>query len=291
MAVDRQGKAEPLLAEKRDYWRPKISPDGRRVAVEVSGQTWIIDIDSGAASPLTFDGTSPMPSWSPDGQWVILRIDTEDSYVIYRKRADGAGEAEMLFESPNVLIPTDVSVDGVLVFTRGDRTGQSALWTLRLDDKSASEFLDTRAVENMAMFSPDGKWLAYVSNESGQYEVYIRPYPKTEGGVRRASESGGVGPVWSRDGAELYYRKSSGDMMAVPLSLNPVLTLGRPRPLFQFSGRFRISGNASAYDLHPDGRRFIMVSEPETPIPVSRQVNIVLNWFEELNQRVPAETK
>jgi len=295
MAVDRQGRAEPLLEEKRDYWRPRISPDGTRVAVEVFDgrefQTWVVDINSGAATPLAFDGVAVFPAWSPDGQSVILRIDTEDSYGIYRRRADGSGEAELLFESRNEVIPTDISADDVLIFTEGDRTSQSTLRTLPLGDKSASEFLATPAVENMGMFSPDGKWVAYVSNESGQNEVYIRPYPKTEGGVRRASEGGGVGPLWSRNGLELYYRGSSGEIMAVPVSLSPVLTIGRPRPLFRFSGRFKISGNASAYDLHPDGRRFIMVSEPEVPIPVPRQVNIVLNWFEELKRMAPAATE
>ena len=251
-------------------------------------QTWVIEVGSGAALLLTLAQTSAFASWTSDGQWLILRIDSEDSYGIYRKRADGTGEAELLYESRIELIPTDVSVDGVLMFTEGDQTSQSTLRTLRLADKSVEDFLATPAFENMGMFSPDGKWVAYVSNESGQNEVYIRPFPRTEGGVRRVSEGGGVGPVWSRSGTELFYRGSSGDIMAVPVSLNPLLTLGRPRPLFRFGDRFRISGNASAYDLHPDGRRFIMVSEPETPIRVSRQVNIVLNWFEELKQRVPA---
>jgi serine/threonine-protein kinase len=296
VAVDRQGNEMPFLEDKRDYWRPKISPDGRLVAVEVfDGRqrqaTWVVEMDSGAALPLALSGTSVFASWTSDGQWVILRIDSEDSYGIYRRRADGTGEAERLYESRTELIPTDVSPDGILIFTEGDQTSQSTLRTLRLADKSVEDFLATPAVENMGMFSPDGKWVAYVSNETGQDEVYIRPFPKAEGGVRRASDGGGVGPVWSRNGSELYYRGSDGNLMAVPISLGPTLTVGRPRPLFRFAGRFRISGNASAYDIHPDGRRFIMVSEPETPIPFPRQINVVLNWFEEVKRRVPAGTK
>jgi serine/threonine-protein kinase len=248
---------------------------------------------SGAALPLTLGETSVsvFASWTRDSQWIILRIDSADSYGIYRKRADGAGEAELLYESRTELIPTDVSVDDVLLFTEGDQTSQSTLRTLRLADKSVEDFLATPAVEIMGMFSPDGKWVAYVSNETGQQEVYIRPFPKTEGGVRRASEGGGVGPVWSRNGSELYYRGSSGNLMSVPITLSATLTVGRPRPLFRFAGRFRISGNSPAYDIHPDGRRFIMVTEPETPLPVSRQINFMLNWFEELKRRVPAGGK
>jgi serine/threonine protein kinase len=291
MRVDREGKAEPFLDIKRGYWRPRISPDGSRVAVEVydgkSYQTWIIDLNNGNATPLTFEGTSVFSSWLPDGQDVVLRIDAENAFGIYRKQADGNGEAEMLFQSHDELIPTDVSSAGVLVFTQGEQTAKSALWTLGLKDKSASEFLATDALEKMAMFSPDGKWLAYVSDESGREEVYIRPYPKTEGGIRRASEGGGTGPVWSRNGKELYYRGPSGYLMAVPISLGPGLTVGRAKPLFQFSGRFRISGNAAAYDVHPDGTSFVMVSEPEGAPQDSRQINVVLNWFEELKRKVP----
>ncbi|MGE0406263.1 MAG: protein kinase, partial [Candidatus Korobacteraceae bacterium] len=209
LVVDHKGNVSPLLKEKRDYRRPRISPDGRQVAVEVFDgrvyQTWIVDIQSGAARPLTFKGASLFPSWSSDGKSVVFRVE-EDSYRIYRKHADGSGEADLLFQSHYELIPTDVSVHDVLVFTAGAQTGESTLWTLRLKDKSASKFLDTTALEDMGMFSPDGNWLAYVSNESGQSEIYIRPYPATEGSVRRVSEGGGSGPIWSHDGSELYYR-------------------------------------------------------------------------------------
>ncbi len=150
-----------------------------------------------------------------------------------------------------------------------------------------SEFLATPSFENMAMFSPDGKWLAYVSHESGRAEVYVRPYPKTEGVVRRVSDGGGRSPVWAPNGSELYFRGASGDLMAVAISLNPSFTSGRPRPLFPFEGRFRPSGNTSAYDIHPDGSRFIMVTQ-ETPAPVPHQINVVLNWFEEFRRLVPS---
>lgn len=143
------------------------------------------------------------------------------------------------------------------------------------------------AVGHMAAFSPDGKWLAYASNESGRYEVYVRPYPRTPGVGRLVSVGGGDGPVWAPDGSTLYYQGTSGDLMAVSTTLAPVFSAGRPRPLFRFAGIYRMSGTAVAYDIHPDGTHFIMVSEPDVPLAPSRQINIVLNWFEELKRLAP----
>jgi serine/threonine-protein kinase len=184
-------------------------------------------------------------------------------------------------------IPTAVSPNGVVLFAEGSQTGLRAIWTLRLEDGFASEFLATPAMEHMAMFSPDGTWVAYVSNESGRDEVYVRPYPKTDGVGRRVSLDGGTAPVWARDGSELYYRSASGDLMALPTTMKPSFTPGRPQPLFRFSGRFRVSGNASAYDVLRDGKQFVMVTEPTTPVSELRQVNVVENWFEELKRLVP----
>jgi hypothetical protein len=141
----------------------------------------------------------------------------------------------------------------------------------------------------MARFSPDGKWLAYASNESGQIEVYLRPYPRGSGVGRLVSVGGGTGPVWALDGNALYYRGFSGQLMAASITLSPGFTIGRPRPLFRFDGAFRMSGTATAYDIHPGGERFIMVSEVPTRPERLREIHVVLNWQEELKQRAPAK--
>jgi serine/threonine-protein kinase len=141
----------------------------------------------------------------------------------------------------------------------------------------------------MASFSPDGQWLAYTSNESGRDEVYVRPFPRSEGVARLVSIDGGAGPVWAPDGTTLHYRGTSGEIMSVPVTLGATFVAGRPRPLFRFAGLYRMSGTATAYDIHPDGTRFIMVSEPDTQ-SVSQppqQIDVVLNWFEELNGLAP----
>ena len=218
--------------------------------------------------------------WAPDGQSIVYVSANQEG--IYRQSADGTGEPELLLRG-NLRV-TDVSRAGVVAFTkRLDARGR--IGTLRLEDKSVSEFV---ALGHMAAFSPDGKWLAYASNESGEFEVYVRPYPRAPGIGKLVSVGGGTGPVWAPDGATLYYRGASGDLMAVATTLTPGFSPGRPRSLFRFGGRFRISGNAAAYDIHPDGKRFVMVSEPATPLAQPRQINIVQNWHEELKRLVPA---
>jgi serine/threonine-protein kinase len=152
---------------------------------------------------------------------------------------------------------------------------------------TVSSFLATPAREFMARFSPDGRWLAYTSNESGRNEVYVRPFPRTDGVARLVSIDGGSDPVWAPNGESLYYRGASGYIMSLPITPAATFTPGRPQPLFRFEGIYRMSGTGTAYDIHPDGQRFIMVSEADEPGAASppQQVHVVLNWFEELKRR------
>ena len=177
--VDRQGNAELLTDDLRDYWRPRLSPDGAQVTVEVMSEElgvlvlWVVDVTSGNARQLTF-GTSGdlFPAWTPDSQDVIFSSSRGGSNAIYWQSADGTGEPELLFEgSADQLIPNDVSVDGVLAFTQGARVWLSDVWGLHLTDRSTSEIVSTPATENRPMFSPDGRWLAYTSDASGRSEI------------------------------------------------------------------------------------------------------------------------
>ncbi len=287
--MDAEGDATPLTDELRDYFRLRLSPDGRRVAVEVIAvggtHIWIVDFETGIGSQLTFERSdNHFPTWTADGQTVVFQRDGE---ALYKKAADGSGEEELVFQSENSdPRPTDVSPDGVLAFyeVTGEAGGRD-IWTLQLEDGSASAFLATPTNESMAMFSPDGQWLAYVSDQSGQSEVYVRPYP--QGSQRLISDGGGTAPIWSRNGQELYYRSPSGNLMAVPIQTSPSFAPGRLRELFPVAG-FLTSSNAAAYDIDVSGERFIMVSVEQTPDGASsQQINIVLNWFEELKERVP----
>ena len=289
VAVDRQGRSEPLLDEQRGYWRPRVSPDGTRIAVEMSDgpteQIWIADLAKRAASPLAAEGTlNVFAAWAPDSRSIVFRSNRDGTHGIYRQQADGTGNATLVVRTPDEPIPTDISRDGVILFAQGSQSGVRAIRIVQ--QNQVADFLATPAMEHMAVFSPDGKWVAYVSNESGRDEVYVRPFPKVEGVARRISNDGATAPVWARDGSELYFRSAAGDLVAVPVAYAPAFTIGRPQSLFRVTNRFRTSGNAAAYDMHPDGRRFVMVTEPATPTSGPRQINVVQNWFEELRAKV-----
>jgi serine/threonine-protein kinase len=290
--VDRQGNAQPLSDQRRDYSRPRISPDGKRIAVEVfdgrERHIWIVSVETGVWTQLTFEGiVNDYPVWTRDGQSVIFDSYRKDGPGLYRKHVGGSTDAEFLGVH-GVLTPTDISAQGTLVFSLGVQTAERALWTLPLEHGKPTAILDTPAQEQHAMFSPDGKWLAYASDEESRtQEIYIRPYPIVQGSQRRVSEGGGAGPVWAPDGSELYYRGGRA-IMVVSTPLGPGFVPGRPRALFS-SERFRFSGNASAFDIHPDGKRFVMVTQGDQPPPVPNRINVVLNWFEELNRLVPAK--
>jgi Tol biopolymer transport system component len=285
LGVDLEGNAVPLIEEERDYWRPRISPDGSRVAVEVAAdgarQIWIVHLASRTATPLAVAGENNYPVWTADGEWVVYNSNRGGVIGTWRQRADGSGEPELLVEDT---WPTDASGEGVLSLRATSQAGAAGVLTYDLRDGSLTDFVVTNAREHMARFSPDGRWLAYTSNESGRDEVYVRPYPRTEGVARLVSLGGGAGPVWAPDGATLYYRGEAGDIMAVRTTTSPTFTAGRPQPVFRYLGRFRMSGTDVAYDIDPAGSRFIMVSELDDPTWFASRINIVQNWFAELNQ-------
>jgi serine/threonine protein kinase len=290
VAVDRTGNATPLVTERRDYWRPRVSPDGSRVAVEVRDDrgehVWVLDLKDGNASPLERDGLrSVFCAWTPDGRFVVFRLDRSDRYGIYRQPADASESPQLVYEATEDLMPGAVSRDGVLVFAAGEQTGRRSIWTMRLDGSPATEFLATPALEHMPVFSDDGKWIAYASTETGRSEVYVRAFPSSDAPARVISESGGTAPLWSPNGDELFYRNAAGNLVAVPMRAGA--RAGRSQELFRVQGRFRTSGNAAAYDIEPNGRRFIMVTEPDNPRPVREQIVVVVNWFEELRRLAP----
>jgi Tol biopolymer transport system component len=285
--VDLNGNSRPLTDERRDYWRPVFSPDGTRVVVEVfdgkARHLQIVSLDTGTSTQVTYTGRSnDFAVWTPDGKSLIFLVTGEDGRRVVRQPVDG-GAGEVLPLSGDV-VPTDVTRDGTLVFSLGDQTAQRAIWILPPGAPRPTEIVATPTQEHHAMVSPDGKWLAYASNTSGPFEVYVRPYPIVPGTERRVSEGGGNGPVWAPDGSVLYYRGPDA-VMVVPTPLGPGFLPGRPRALFD-GNRYRFSGNAAAFDIHPDGKRFVMVTLGDPPPPLREQVNVVFDWFDELKRRV-----
>ena len=303
--VDLEGKVSPLATELRRYANPRVSPDGSRVAVEVTEadartHIWIMDLTTDAATQLTFEGENRYPVWMPDGQEVLFTSTRDDLFSIYRKAADGTGEAMRVLDGTDRLVATDVLPGNVLVFQDQGEAGGRDILTVDLDgDGPATPFLATPADERSARASPNGAWIVYLSDESGPNRVYIRPYPSTGGGQRSVSQELSAGPVWSRTGEALYFigGPPSAPLTSVPVAVTATtVTPGKPRELFGFADGFEFGSflDAAPYDVMPNGDGFIAVrpSAPTTPEdsePVTPRstIKVVLNWAEELKRLVP----
>jgi len=284
--ASRNGAEQLLDLPARSYVVPRISPDGRRVATDPDGQIWLYDLARKTLARLTFEGnTNIRPVWTPDGKRIAFASDKEGPQNLFWQLADGSGGMERLSTSEFLQIPSSFSPDGqLLAFYEVNPTTQRDLWVLRLSDRKAQPFLRTRFSETAAQFSPDGRWLAYVSDESGRSEIYVQPYPGP-GGKRLISTEGGTEPVWNVNGRELFYR--SGDkMMAVDIVAQPAFNAGNPRMLFE--GPYASLVLVPGYDVSSDGQRFLMVKPNDQQAAVA-QINVVLNWFEELKRHVPTE--
>ena len=288
--VDREGNVEPIpAAGVRTYYSEpwfglSISPDGQRAAVEVTAgkiEIWIYDIARGTMTRLTTEGgSSQCPIWTPDGTRITYLGYREGFRNIYWKNADGTGAEDRLTTGGNMQIPLSWSREGnFLAFSEINSTTGQDIYTLRLDgDEGQKSFLNTSFNEFDGRFSPDGRWLAYFSNETDRDEVYVQPFPGP-GPRERISIEGGTAPRWASSGRELFYR--NGDkMMVVDIQTEPTFKAGTPRLLFE--------GQFGAWDVAPDGQRFLMVQsvEPEQP---PTKIHLILNWFEELKEQVPAD--
>ena len=287
--VARDGTERTAADRLDDYQWPTLSPDGGRVAL-CSGEfppndVWIHDFARDSRTRLTLgaeDDCSPI--WTPDGQRVIY-YRSNPQYDLFWGPADGSQPAGLLYSDEEDKIPTSVSPDGTtLVYnTLGQSDTGMDIWQIPLqEEREPTPLVRTPFAEWGAAFSRDGHWIAFVSNESGRFEVYVQAFPESNGKIRISHDGGGA-PVWSHDGTELFYR--SGDkIMAVGVETVPTFAAGKPQPLFQ--GRYVRDLFYRDYDVAADGR-FLMVKTPEEH--VTRQVNIILNWFEELERLAPAK--
>jgi len=287
--VNRNGAAQPLPAPAHVYIQPRISPDGRKIAVGISekdSQIWIYDLAQGTLNRLTFQGTNNLvPLWTPDGKRIAFTSNQAGQRNIFWQFADGTGGLERLTTSPSLDIPNSFSPDGKLLgFSETNSSTGYDILVLGLSDHKLSAFLQTPHNENVPLFSPDGRWMAYASDESGRYEIYVVPYPGP-GGKWQISTEGGREPAWNRNGRELFYRE--GDkMMSVEINTQSGFSAGTPKPLFE--GHYQtLTASTPNYDISADGQRFLMLQAAEQ----SAQINVVLNWFEELKQKVPTGKK
>jgi Tol biopolymer transport system component len=284
--VDRKGVEQALPAPPRIYLGGRLSPDGQLIALTISTQgrdIWVYDLTRGTLAKITSVGNAGNAMWTPDGKRLIFgQYGGSSTWWV---PADSSGPATMLATATKgVMYPDAVSPDGkTLIGFNSD----GEMWTLPLPVGAPGEarvqpFLssgDLRVHKGDSAFSPDGRWVAYRSDETGRREVYVAPYPGP-GGKIPISTDGGYVPLWSRNGHELFYRNGN-KVMAVDVQTSPAFRAGTPRLVFE--GRY---GN---YDVAPDGRRFLMITAPAAPKAPTDQMTVVLNWFEELRRRVPVE--
>jgi Tol biopolymer transport system component len=288
--VDRNGAEQPLAAPGHAYESPRFSPDGQRIAVVTDGQIWLYDLSRETFTRFTFEGNAnSRPVWTPDGKRIAFFSTKDGPLNLFWQLADGSGGLEKLAISDFIHVPDSFSPDGqLLAFHEANPTTGEDILVLRLSDRKVQPFLRTPFNEADPRFSPDGRWIAYMSDESGRSEIYAQPYPGP-GGKWQISTDGGTEPVWNRNERELFYR-SGNKMMAVEITTQPNFALGNPRVLFE--GPYVLATvPISNYDVSPDGRRFLMVKPTEQVQAAPTQINVVLNWFEELKRRVPTGTK
>jgi len=291
--VRRNGEEQLLPAPPRNYQFPRISPDGARIAVSIAdeeSQIWIYDVSRDTLRRLTFerDGNMTM-AWSPDGLRIVFRSnpDVEGSYHLNLLAADGSSAVERLATSDYLPSPGSFSPDGRLVaFMEQNPESGRDLWVLNLEDRKTQLFLKTSYEETAPKFSPDGEWIAYSSDETGRREIFVQPYPGP-GGKWQISTEGGQEPVWNPRGGELFYR-SGTRIMAVDIDTEASFSAGKPRMLFD-GPYLPTSASFPWWDVSPDGERFLMLKPVESQTSAPTEIQIVLNWFEELKTKAPVK--
>jgi len=300
--VNRQGREEPIKAPLRAYTYPRLSPDGSRLAIDVRDQDndiWIWDFARDTLTRLTFDpAADQFPIWTPDSRAIIFASSRAGIPNLYRQSADGTGQVERLTTAPVPQLPTSIAPDGKRLVLNEANVGRSGLdlSLLALQGQPRSEpLIQTMFTERNAEISADGRWIAYESDESGRFEVYVRPFPNVESGRWQISTNGGTRPLWARSGRELFYLDRMGPLMLVTVqATDTTFRAGNPVKLFD-TRYFGIgSGNSGrTYDVSPDGQRFLMIKETvptdQGSTAQAAGMVVVLNWIEELKRLVPAK--
>ncbi len=304
--VDQKGNEEPLEAPPNSYSLPRISPDGKRIALEVgsypSEDIYIWDMERKNSTKLAIDETrEKQPVWTPDSKRIIYYSNHEDDAGgIYCRAFDGSGKIEKLVSSSGMAsFPWSLSKDGKFLFIQelASYTNAQISMLPMEGDQERKLLLQHEYSEAQPTISPDGQWMAYCSGEEEPNEltadVYIRPFPDIEKSKTKVSTDGGTTPLWSPDGKELYYLGLDNSVMVVDVKTEPTFSLGTPRKLFQSEYLPFSESAGTPWDIHPDGDRFIMIKPPlgatATVATGPRKINIVLNWDEELKERVPVD--
>jgi Tol biopolymer transport system component len=294
--VDRTGKEEPIGAPARAYAQPRVSPDGKRVALYIADQQldiWIWDLQRrDGLKRLTYDpGVDQTPIWTSDGKIVFSSQKDGFKSNLWWKAADGSGAPQRLTTSSNGQYPTGISRDGTqLVFAEQTATGRN-LMQLSLDGSHrVTPISKTTFDEGNGNVSPDGHWLAYESNSSRQLDIYVRPFPNAEGIQWQISTAGGTRPLWSHTGKELFYLAAGGALMKVAVDASPdAWSAGTPTKLLEGPYSFDSSSVSRTYDISHDDSQFLMIKAAGTDSTAQPSVIVVEHWDEELKRLVPTK--
>jgi Tol biopolymer transport system component len=298
--VDRKGHEEPITAPLRAYGPPRLSPDGTRVAMSIvdqgNSEVWVWDFARETLRRLTFSpGVDSMPLWTPDGRRIIFMSARDGGPSLYSQAVDG-GTVDRLTTSANPQWPTSITRDGTLLFgfENGPKIAREVI-VVHLIHPTGPGVSPSRAGPpvqglfrgNFAEISPDGRYLAYQSDESGRMEVHVRPFPQVHSDRWQISTGGATRPAWARSGRELFYLDESGALTVVPVQTSgPTFMAGQPAKVFDTA---YVEPNPSRhYDVSPDGRRFLMVKDAAARNPNATPASMVVveHWFEELNVAV-----
>jgi Tol biopolymer transport system component len=267
---------------------PSLSPDERRVALFMAGDLFIFDLQSRTSNRLTIDPAVDFAGiWSPDGSRIAFASNRKGEFDLYQKNATGAGGDELLLQTPHQKIPTDWSQDAqFLLYRRLDAQTSFDIWALSMTDRKPFPVVQTANEERDAVFSPDGRWIAYQSNESGRFEIWVRPFPFPGTDVKEEerwqfSIGGGTQARWGRTGREIFYLALDGTLMSVPVQVQPgghAIAPGPARPLFPSGLPVAFGGGTALpyYMVSRDGQRFLMsaAAQPPSAIPIK----VLVNW-------------
>jgi serine/threonine-protein kinase len=293
--IDRRGEKTRLPLPERTYAYPRLSPDGTRIAMvspEQDYDVWLWDIRLAAFTRATFSlGQDSFPVWSPDSRRMIFGSARSGGQNVFEQAADGTGAVEQLTDGSGTRNPSSFSPDGGrLVFSEADLAMGTNIMMMRLDGSRRVEpLVRTPANERNAEISPDGRWIAYQSDESGQYEIYVRPFPSADSGRWQISTTGGTRPLWAHSGKELFYLSTDGSLMRVTVESPTTWTASAPSRLLDKAPVFA-SWSGRTYDISLDDQRFLMpdsMASSDFAAGPTRFV-VIQNWFQELARLVPA---